>query len=215
MNILKIGHRGAAGYVPENTLASFEKAIALGVDMVELDVHCCKSGELVVIHDETVDRTTSGHGTVASMTLAELQALSIPTLDEVIRLVDKRVMINIELKGKGTALPVGRMIEGNESFLISSFDHAQLLQLKEHYPKLRRAPLLETLPKDASALIQEHSPYALNPSFRKVTKAFIDAAHDAEVKIYVWTVNTPGDIARMRALGVDGIFSDYPDRIGS
>src|SRR6056297_2287931 len=105
--VLKIGHRGAMGYEPENTLRSFKKAIELNVDMVELDVYVCSSGELVVIHDDKVDKTTNGKGYVSEKSFDELRKLDagmgekIPTLQEVLDLIDKRAKVNIELKGKG------------------------------------------------------------------------------------------------------------------
>ena len=109
MKLLKISHRGACGYEPENTLASFKKAIEINADMIELDVHVCKTGEVVVIHDEKVNRTTNGKGYVSQKNLESLKKLDagkgkkIPTLIEVLDLVNKRVKVNIELKGKKTA----------------------------------------------------------------------------------------------------------------
>ncbi len=110
--VLRIGHRGAAGHAPENTLDSFRKAVELECDMTELDVHVCASGEVVVIHDETLDRTTDGKGQVSDHKLSELKQLDagngeeIPTLAEVLMLLKDKVMLNIELKGLGTAKPV-------------------------------------------------------------------------------------------------------------
>ena len=111
-SFLIIGHRGACGYEPENTLVSFARAVNMGVDMIELDVYACKTGELVVHHDDTVDRMTNGHGNVIDMSFAELRSLKvagieqIPTLSEVIDLIDHKVPIDIELKGPGTAKPI-------------------------------------------------------------------------------------------------------------
>ena len=133
---LKIGHRGAPGYEPENTLRSFEKAISMGVDMVELDVHKCKSGELVVIHDKKVNRTTNKKGFVKNKNLQQLKTLDagkkekIPTLKEVLDFINKRVKINIELKGPKTTEAVLKLIEEYinkkkskySQFIISSFD---------------------------------------------------------------------------------------------
>lgn len=134
--VVKVGHRGAAGHEPENTLRSFRRAMELGADMVELDVHLCGSGELVVIHDETVDRTTDGTGEVAKMTLDEMRALDagkgerIPTLQEVIDLATGRMDINIELKGLGTAGPALEHIEDavDNGWEISGF-HASSFHL--------------------------------------------------------------------------------------
>jgi len=113
----RIGHRGAKGYEPENTLLSFSKALQLNVDMIELDVHVCKIGDVVVIHDETVEGTTNGTGRVADMTLDDLRKLNadkgqrIPTLQEVLDLVDRRAKVNIELKEEGSVRPVFELLE--------------------------------------------------------------------------------------------------------
>jgi glycerophosphoryl diester phosphodiesterase len=112
-----IGHRGASGYEPENTLRSFQKAIDLGVEMIELDVYTCKSGELVVMHDDKVNRTTNGNGYVFNMTLTELKTLDagkgekVPTLVEVFDLINKKIAINVELKGEGTAESTAELIQ--------------------------------------------------------------------------------------------------------
>jgi glycerophosphoryl diester phosphodiesterase len=219
--VLVIGHRGAAGYAPENTLASFEKAIALGVDMIELDVHLAKTGELVVIHDKTVRRTTAVAGRVKDMTASSMQALGIPLLSEVFDLVQRRVKINIELKGDHTAWPVGQLIEHYvkdkgwqySDFLVSSFDRSQLLTLYHRYPAIPRAALLSRLPRSLPSLLARLAPYTINMNVEQVTQGFIEQVHLAGIKLYVWTVNDPHTISQMTAWGVDGIFSDYPDRI--
>jgi glycerophosphoryl diester phosphodiesterase len=226
--ILRIGHRGAAGYAPENTLASFRKALELRVDMIELDIHRCASGELVVIHDDTLDRTTNGSGEVALHTYAELRALdagdgeTIPLLSEVLDLVDRKAALNIELKGSDTAplLPlIDACISGRgwlpEHFLLSSFDHLVLWKIKEQDARLRTGALAAALPEGFAAFAREMQAYAVNVPFAAATKEFVDDAHRRELMVYAYTVNVPADIERMRSLGVDGIFSDYPDRIGN
>ncbi len=141
--ILKIGHRGAMGHEPENTMLSFQRAIEFGVDMVELDIHLCHSGELVVIHDETVDRTTNGSGRVKDKSLVTLQGLDagfgqkISTLMEILNFIDKKVKVNIELKGEGTVEPLYKIIQkyiskhgwSYEDFYVSSFDHYKLKKI--------------------------------------------------------------------------------------
>ncbi len=137
---LKIGHRGAKAHVAENTIASIKKALELGVDGIEIDVHKCASGELVVFHDFTLDKMTNGSGEVAQHTLEQLKSLKvnyqfeIPTLEEVLHTIDKKCMINIELKGRDTALAVCKIITYYieiynwqlEHFIISSFQHQEL-----------------------------------------------------------------------------------------
>jgi glycerophosphoryl diester phosphodiesterase len=226
-SIVTIGHRGAAGYVAENTLASFEKAISLGVDMVELDVRRCKTGELMVIHDDKIARTTNGRGMVHNLTLEQLRQFQtknkqlIPTLAEVFDLVNRRAVINIELKVAGIAQRAEALVTSYvkekgwsyDDFIISSFQHKELIALKEYNPQIRRAPLFERLPRDFSATIATIAPYAINPSYRTVTPAMVEMLHQQGIKIFVWTVNKEKQIKKMVALGVDGIISDYPDRV--
>lgn len=224
--VVKVGHRGAAGHEPENTLRSFRRAMGLGADMVELDVHICGSGELVVIHDETVDRTTDGTGEVAKLTLDELKALDagrgerIPTLQEVIDLATGRMGINIELKGLGTAEPALEHIEDavdkgwdRSGFHVSSFHLGELSAIRELSEDVRTGVLFALDDGSIMEFAELNGAYSLNPNHRTVTPDFVARAHDRGLKIFAWTVNEPEDIARMRGLGVDGIISDYPDRI--
>jgi glycerophosphoryl diester phosphodiesterase len=224
--VVKVGHRGAAGHEPENTLRSFRRAMGLGADMVELDVHICGSGELVVIHDETVDRTTDGTGEVAKLTLDELKTLDagrgerIPTLQEVIDLATGRMGINIELKGLGTAEPALEHIEDavdkgwdRSGFHVSSFHLGELSAIRELSEDVRTGVLFALDDGSIMEFAELNGAYSLNPNHRTVTLDFVVRAHDRGLKIFAWTVNEPEDIARMRGLGVDGIISDYPDRI--
>ncbi len=138
--MLKIGHRGAKGHVAENTLASFEKAIALNVDAIELDVHVSSDNEIMVIHDETIDRTTTKNGFVKDFTSLELKELLIPTLEDVFHLINHRCFINIEIKDANATQKVIQLIEKfiNEhdwkynQFHISSFDWVVLEEVS-HY----------------------------------------------------------------------------------
>jgi glycerophosphoryl diester phosphodiesterase len=225
--VLRIGHRGAAGYEPENTLASFRKALALGVDMIELDVHLAKTGELVVLHDESVDRTTDGKGPVASKTLKELKALraggveKIPTLEEVLNLIDKACMLNIELKGKHTAAPaadtVKRYVEDYgwdyDRFLLSSFDLDMVIEAKNHNPNIRTGFLFETLDEKAFGKIKESVVFSVNPEASSLNPLMVRKIHSMDCKVYAWLANSEKEIQRLIEIGVDGIFSDYPDRI--
>ncbi len=224
--VVKVGHRGAAGHEPENTLRSFRRAMELGADMVELDVHLCGSGELVVIHDETLDRTTDGTGEVAKMTLNELRALDagegerIPTLQEVIDLATGRMGINIELKGLGTAELTLEHIEDavekgwdRSGFQVSSFHIGELSAIRELSEDVRTAVLFALDDGGIMEFAELNSAYSINPNHRAVTSDLVTKAHDRGLKIFAWTVNEPEDIARMKGLDVDGIISDYPDRI--
>ncbi len=215
------------GYEPENTLASFKKALNLGVDMVELDVYVLKTGELVVIHDDRVDRTTNGQGYVADKTFAEIRSLDagkgekIPTLNEVFNLIDRKVPINIELKGAGTAGPVAKLIGEyisehgwtNDDFLVSSFNHRELKKFKDLKPTIRIGALITGIPIGYAEFAQKLGAYSLNPSLEFISQEYVDDAHKRGLKVLVYTVNEKDDIKKMMELGVDGLFSNYPDRI--
>lgn len=225
--MLKIGHRGAMGYEPENTLLSFEKAIDLGADMVELDVYRCKSGEIVVIHDRKVDRTTDGRGFVEEMTLKELKILDagkgekIPTLEEVLNYINARILIDIELKGAGTAEPVYSLLEKHvktgswtyDDFLVSSFNHYELKKFSSLLPEIKIGALIEAIPIGYAEFAQDLNPYSITVSVDFVNKEFIDDAHSRKMKVFVWVVDDIEDIRKMKELGVDGMFSNYPDRL--
>ena len=222
--ILKIGHRGAAGHGPENTLLSFKKALELDVDMVELDVQKCKTGELVGIHDNRVDRTTNGTGYVAEMSFEELRKLDagkgekIPTLHEVLDLVDKKTKVNIELKSENTAEEVEKNIEeyvnkggDYDDFLVSSFIHPELLNINNE--KIKLGVLITAIPVGLAEFAEKMNVYSLNPSIEFVNKDLVDDAHKRGLKVFVFVVNKKEDIERMKEWGVDGIFSDFPERI--
>ena len=222
----KFGHRGAGGYEPENTLASFKKAIELGVDAIELDVHSLKDGTLVVIHDKKVNRTTNGYGYISKKTIEEIKLLDagngekIPTLQEVLDLVNRKVQVNIELKGKNTAFPVSILI--NEyvrkknwkysDFMVSSFNLHELLVFKKLLPKVRIGVLIIgfILQFDKYVALGAHS---VNIWSKLVRKSAVEKAHKYGLKLFAYTVNNKSEIAKMKDMGVDGVFSDYPDRI--
>ncbi len=223
--MLKIGHRGIAGFAPENTLASFAKAIDYGVDMIELDVHLSKDLELVVIHDDMLDRTTNGSGYVRDFTLAELQKLDdwqgehIPTLQEVLDMVDKRVAVNIELREE-TASKTAEVIQeylkkwwANDHFLVSSFNHHMLLAFKELLPDIRIGLLLSAIPLDYAACASEIGAYSINLDREYINQTFIDDAHHRNLQVYVWTVDHPVEIEKLTAMWVDGIITNYADRL--
>jgi len=221
--MLKIGHRGAAGYEPENTLRSFRKALDLGVDMIEFDVHRIKTGQLVIIHDDFVDRTTNGRGPVADYSFASLRKLTagrgekIPTLDEALDSIIGRAKVNIEIKGSGVAealVPIIQLRNIFDQVLVSSFKYDQLLIVKELEPKIplallseeyRLAPFLD--------LSQQLSAKDINVNLIFVDPQYVQTIHQAGLRMNVYTANDPVDIQRMKDYGVDGIFSDYPDRL--
>ncbi len=228
--MLKIGHRGACGYAPENTLKSFQKAIDLGVDMIELDVQLCKSGELVVIHDDTVDRTADGSGFVKKLKLKNLKKLDagagerIPTLEEVLNLVNRRIRINIELKRPKTAKPVLEIIDkcirnkgwNIDDFVISSFSRSELKKARAINPLIQMGFLISRfrlLDHWWLSFAKKIRASFIGPSLKIISKRLIRKAHKHGLRVYIWTVNDPKDIERMRRWGADGIFSNFPDRV--
>ena len=225
--MLKVGHRGAAGYEPENTLRSFKKALELGVDMIELDVYVCKSGELVVIHDNTLDRTTNGKSSVENKTLSELKELDaglgekIPTLEEVLDLVNKKVKVNIELKGKNAAKLVLKTIEkyvaekgwNYEDFLVSSFNYDELQKIKKLNPKIRVGFLTEKIPDGFIEFAKKSGAYSVNTSIANTNLESVKTAHKHGLKVFIWTVNEPSEIEKAKSLNVDYICSNFPDKI--
>jgi glycerophosphoryl diester phosphodiesterase len=221
--VLLIGHRGAAGHAPENTLASFRKAIELGCDMTELDVHLCASGELVVIHDETLDRTTNGSGNVSAHSLTELKRLDagegeqIPTLKQVLELLKGRVMLNVELKGPDTAEPVYRLVKelgwGNDKLTISSFDWDMLTEYKALDLDARIGVLTFKNHSEALRYAEKSNAYSFNPFHKLLTKKTVEQAHAEGILVYTWTPNKAIEINNAIKKDVDGVISDYPDRI--
>lgn len=227
MVMLKIGHRGAKAHVAENTLASFQQALNLGAGGIELDVHVCATGELVVIHDFTVDRTTNGTGDVHQLTLAELKNLKvegshiIPTLDEVMDAVGKKCMVNIEMKGRYTAQPVADFVEryvkekgySYNDFIVSSFQREELQNMSRINPYIHLGILTQASVTQAMAWAEDFSAKAIHPHFTLLTESNMKKAKDAGLKVYTWTVNEHEDVERVKAYGVDGIISDYPERL--
>jgi glycerophosphoryl diester phosphodiesterase len=224
-----IGHRGACGHAPENTLASFKDALRLGADAVELDVYCLRSGEVVVIHDDRVDRTTNGAGYVMDFSFKALRQLDagrgqqVPLLSEVLDLIDKKIPVNIELKGEGTAGAVAEIIQdytsnkdwSDELFIVSSFNHVELSTFARLMPGIRTGALIVGIPVDYAAFAQELGAFSVNLSIEFITPEFVKDAHDRGLKVSVFTVNESYEVDQMQSLGVDGIFTNYPDRARS
>ena len=225
--MLKIGHRGAKGHAPENTLISFQKAIDLEVDGIELDVHVTFDQQLICLHDDTLDRTTSGTGLVNSFTLAELKALrinnlyEIPTLEEVLNLVDKEIFINIELKGKNTAKPVADLIERYileknwtfEHFIVSSFDWNALQEIRSLNPKISIGVLTQTDLALAIGFADFIKAKSVHPYFHLLTHENTALMQQKGFQVFPWTVNELEDLQKIKSFKVDGIISDFPDRI--
>lgn len=231
-------HRGAVEFAPPNTLPSFEKALEMGVDGIELDVHASKDEQLVLIHDFDVDATTNATGPVASFTAAELAAMDagshfspefagvgVPTLDQVFDLVGDRCIINVEIKsldyltGGKTVEPLKQLIRSRnlyEQVIVSSFNPLPLIRLRRDDPKIRLGLLyFQALPTSLwetwmSPIIQ---PEALHPHHSLVDGESMARARRKGRAVNVWTVNELDEARRLADLGVDVIITDYPDKL--
>mgnify|MGYP001192204370 CR=1 FL=1 len=213
-----IGHRGASGYEPENTLRSFSRAIEMKCSWIELDVHMA-DGHIMVIHDEDLSRTTNGKGKISESKYEYLSKLDagegehIPTLPEVLALVDHRCRINIELKGEAIAEPVCAVLRESswapDEFLISSFNHEELTQVDAFFT---RGALFDHRVDSYVDTAKRLNAEVVILTRRLVTRKVVDQAHNNGLKFLVYTVNKPGEVRKMKSLGVDGIFTDFPDR---
>ena len=238
--MLNIAHRGASGRFPENTLTAFAAAIEAGAQMCELDVQLTRDGAVVVMHDDTVDRTTDGHGAVRGMTLAELKRLDagvrfgnefkgerIPTLEEVFALTRDRCGLNIEIKaanGKGKEAGieaavcdlVSKQIFANgalETAMVSSFDWPALAIVRHLEPRTRIGLLASRWPARLVGAAFELRADTINPRSDMVTEDLCIAAHQRNLGVYAWTVDEPAEMRRLIACGVDGIMTNYPERL--
>lgn len=225
-NPLKIAHRGAMGHVTENTIESVQKALEMGCDAIEIDVYKVKDGSLMVFHDEKLNRVSNGTGNIEDYTKEELKKLlvtgnyRIPTLEEVISTIDKKVILNIELKGSNTAEGTIEIIKDfkrkgwtNSNFIISSFKWEELEKIYELDPTLDIAVLTDKEPADAIEFAHKVKAVAINPHFKKLNKTNVSKIKEANLKIYPWTVNEIKDINRMKELKVDGIITNYLERL--
>lgn len=218
------GHRGARGLAPENTLPGFRLAADLGCSNVELDVRLTRDGQLAVIHDETVDRTTNGSGAVASYTMEELERFDagkgekIPSLREVFELLkDTGTNIQIELKGPDTEDPCVRLVrelgmEQRVSF--TSFFHCRVLRIKNILPELTTGILVASNPVDPIALLVQAGADRLHVNYKVIDSRLVRKVHEGGKKIVAWgAVVEPQIVDRLVAVEVDVIGSDFPDMV--
>jgi glycerophosphoryl diester phosphodiesterase len=217
--MLKIGHRGAKAYEPENTLRSFKKAIEIGVDAVELDIRKTKDNQLVVIHDVDVKRTTNGRGLVNELTLEEIKGFStekgekIPTLKEALDFLDKKVKIVVELKEadlENQVLSLVRESRLEENVIIISFMEEALRRVRELNKEVETGLIYVKHKNPVKAAIDLKARYLL-PLYRFTHIANVQKAHEKGLKVIVWTVNNSKEVAEYAKKGVDGIASDKPD----
>ena len=220
---LVIGHRGAAGLAPENTLDGFRKAAALGVDAVELDVHRLEDA-LVVIHDDALDRTTSGRGPLKAHSLAAVRRLDagagqgVPLLEEVLAALPVNVGVNIELKAPGTAELATPLAESElalgRDVLVSSFDfdelgHAAALGSSA----LKIAPLFGRWSRAGWRVACRLQAWSVNLSLEAASERLIRQAGERGLKTLIYTVNDRQTADRLMAWGATGVFTDFPDRL--
>jgi glycerophosphoryl diester phosphodiesterase len=202
----RIGHRGAKAHAPENTIASFDKAIALGCDEIETDVWLMEDGKLVIGHD----------GPASSDGLL--------TLDDMLDHCKGKIGVNVEMKcawsdtqAHQTGVHVAQRIAERKdpAVYVSSFWYEALAGAREAAPQVRRAFVYGAAPDMVALLVQARAIelWALHPERYYVTPARVSAAHAAGLVMNVWTVNDPAEIARLASWGIDGIMSDYPERV--
>ncbi len=217
--MLKVGHRGAKAYEPENTLRSFKRAIELGVDAVELDVRETKDNEIVVIHNSDVNKTTDGNGQVNQLTLEQIKSLvtdkgeQIPTLEEVLEFVGTQVKILIELKETGIEERVLGLIREHgltDNVVIISFHEEVLRKVRTLNNEVATGLIYVRHKNPLKSALQLKANYVL-PLYRFIHSANIQKAHEMGLKVIVWTINKEEEVAEYKEKGVDGIASDRPD----
>ncbi len=232
-----MAHRGASSLAPENSMEAFRKAIELSSDYIELDIRRCKTGEIIVMHDMKVDRTTNGKGYVKKMTLSEIRKLvlknneRVPTLEEVMDLVKGKCRLNIEIKAYRTDMEMADKImdlakekKMEKEIMISSYNHRLLKYIKTKAPDIEIAALFIDA-KNPSLLFRRF--YYIGPFLRRVksihaeninlphqfvTRKLVKAAMNQGVRVNVWTVNSDRTIERMKSLGVDGMITNFPQK---
>jgi glycerophosphoryl diester phosphodiesterase len=229
MSILRIGHRGAKGYVAENTFNSIKKAIQLNVDGIEIDVFKCLSGQLVLSHDEDLKRMTGKSGAIENLTLKEIDdylinnEYKISTLNEILEQIKDPLLINVELKGSDTATTTSEIINdclvkgawNIEHFIVSSFNWVELEKFR-FVDKNIPVGILVSQSMSISEAIEfgkKINADAIHPNYNLLDKKTVKKIKNNGFKIFTWTVNDKNDIDLMKELNVDGIISDYPDRI--
>jgi glycerophosphoryl diester phosphodiesterase len=226
--MLIFAHRGASGVEPENTLRSIRTALAAEVDGIEIDIHEV-DGQLFVIHDRWLHRTTSGHGQIFNYDYQYLRSLDagggevIPTLDEVLKLVAGKCTINIELKAvKNLTLLFSYIDEAikttallSHDVLFSSFNHRLLHAIKQQRPDFAIGALTACYPLDYAKFAEQLNAYSVHLDVDFISEHFVADAHKRGLKVFVYTVDELEDINAMKHLGVDGIFSNYPTKAKS
>ncbi|HAU4906626.1 TPA: glycerophosphodiester phosphodiesterase [Aeromonas hydrophila] len=220
-----IAHRGASGLAPENTLKAIRLALALGAGAIEIDVQLA-DGELWVFHDRRLERCTDGSGVLTAQSRTYLASLDagegegIPTLWQVMEAIAGQAELHIELKGAQTADEVARLTRRAEAelgfaptqWVVSSFHHPELARFAALRPDIRLGALTSTIPLSLAKFAAELGAWSLNCDVDFVDQSLVQDAHDRGLKVLVYTVDEPADQAMLAAIGVDGIFTNRPDR---
>lgn len=225
-------HRGFSGYYPENTMLAFKKSIEIGVDGIELDVQLTKDNTVVIIHDETIDRTTNGDGLVKSYTYDELKKFDasfkfnnfgfnrIPTLEEYFLLVkDLDIITNIELKTsvyqylgiEDSVLELIKKYKLEDKVIISSFNHFSILRMKKLAPQIKCGFLSEDWIIDAGKYTFSHQIECYHPRFNNLIPEVIEELKKFNIEINTWTVNDERDMLYLKEKGIDSIITNFPD----
>jgi len=207
---LRIGHRGAPAHAPENTLASIEKAIEFGVDVVEIDVRRSLDGYLMIMHDARVDRTTGQRGYVHELTRDEMTG--VPTLADVIETVNGRAAVMVELKVRGIVEEALGAV-GSHPVYLASYFHSEMLRVRELAPEMRTIALVDGVPVSPIAFALDAKATHAGFGFDSLEPGLVELAHAAGLQVFTWTVDDPRDIAQAASLGADGLISNFPDRL--
>ncbi|MFL0584755.1 glycerophosphodiester phosphodiesterase [Solibacillus silvestris] len=237
--VSNVAHRGATAYTPENTIAAFDLAVDMKADYIEIDVQRSKDGELVLIHDTTVDRTTDGTGKVGDLTLEQLRSLDagswkgeqfagepIPTFEEILDHYHGKIGILIELKAPELYPGIEEQVAAaliernlhkpqNEKIIIQSFNFESIKKMDQLLPKVPIGVLTSNRADTTLEALQEFSTYAdwFNPSYGIVTKELVNQVHSLGMQIGSWTVRSQEAADFLFEMGVDAIISDYPDYV--
>jgi glycerophosphoryl diester phosphodiesterase len=232
--VLVVGHRGALGHAPENTMASFEKGVACGADLLELDVHLSADDALVVIHDDDVSRTTDGRGAVRALTLAKIQRLDagakfdarfrgerVPTLPDVLAWARGRVPLLVEIKGGPLPAPgieeklVAAVREHRmlDEVMAISFHHPSVKRVKEFEPALATGILYAGRLVDTVGAARAARADSVRPGWQYWTADLVAEVHEAGLVAHAWNANDEPRMEHLVGLGLDSIGSDYPDRL--
>jgi glycerophosphoryl diester phosphodiesterase len=236
--MLVVAHRGSSGSAPENTMAAFEIALQSGADIIECDVRLTRDGEVVVFHDRNLNRTTNGDGPVESRTLGELKSLDagswfgakfrgeqIPTLGEVLRLLDNRAFLNIELKAdfrqrsRNTLLQkcVLEILRGScaeRRVFLASFNHRMMYEIKEKHPEFKTAIIYKAvrdLAARPSRLVSRARADAFVCGRWWLRSRLLDDLHNHHIPLFVYTINKERDVEKMKRRHIDGVITNYPE----